>query len=229
MQHGTILEIACFSLGSAITAQAAGVDRVELCEEYEVGGVTPSQGLIEQARAILTVPIHVMIRPRGGNFVYTPDEIKNMEKAILFCKERGINGVVFGMLTPEREVDINLCRHLTQLARPMSVTFHRAIDESADMKRSILELIRIGVDRILTSGRGANALNGLPELKILQKAFGNQVILIPGGGIRASNLEQLFSSGCREYHSSGITTGRETDAEEIRAMTQLLKKRSVEN
>jgi copper homeostasis protein len=229
MQRAILLEIACFGLNSALTAQAAGADRVELCENYEAGGVTPSRELIGQARAILTLPIHVMIRPRAGNFVYTPEEVRSMESAILFCKEHGINGVVFGMLTPEREVDLSLCRYLTQLARPMSVTFHRAIDESADMKRSIRELIGVGVDRILTSGRGNSAIDGLPELKILQKLFGNEITVIPGGGVRASNLEQLFSSGCLEYHSSGIINGYNASAEEIRAMKQLLKKRSAEN
>ena len=229
MQGGAILEIACFNLESAITAQSAGADRVELCVDYEAGGVSPSGELIEQAKAALTIPIHVMIRPRAGDFLYTPAEIKEMEQAILFCKERKINGVVFGMLTKEREVDLPLCSRLTQLARPMSVTFHRAIDDCKDMKGSVQKLIAAGVDRILTSGKGATALEGLPQLTILQKILGKQLGIIPGGGVRSSNLDQLFSSGCNEYHSSGITAGPEADAEEIKAMKQKLTKLSAEN
>jgi copper homeostasis protein len=223
MPSSAILEIACFNLESVLTAQVAGADRIELCENYEAGGITPSKELIRQVKALAAVPVHVMIRPRAGNFVYTPGECAEMENSIFFCKELGINGVVFGMLTPEHEVDLALCSHLTRLARPMPVTFHRAIDACNDVKRSIQSLIGFGLERILTSGRGNNALEGLAELKILQKIFGSQITLMPGGSIRSSNLEQLFSSGCKEYHSSGITSGPNADANEIRAMAQLLR------
>lgn len=217
-----VLEIACFNSESAVIAEAAGANRVELCEDYSCGGVTPSEEMITQVRRLVKLPLMVMIRPRAGDFVYSETEIAQMEESILFCRSNGVNGVVFGTLTGDNQIDRLLCSRLTNLARPMSVTFHRAIDECNDIKHSVRELVSIGVDRVLTSGRGKTALAGLSEISILQKIFGKQIAVMPGGGIRSSNITALFGSGCQEYHTSAITTGPNADAAEIEAVKQLL-------
>lgn len=217
-----ILEVACFNLKSAITAVAAGADRIELCEEYTAGGVTPSEELIRQVKDQVNVPVHIMIRPRGGDFVYSEQEIADMEASVLYCWQLGLSGVVFGALTATGEIDTATCRRLIQLARPMAVTFHRSIDHCKDLEQSMKTLLDLGVERVLSSGKGATALEGLTELSSLQARYGRQIIIMPGGGIRSSNIVSLLSSGCSEYHTAAITSGTDADAQEVKNIKALL-------
>lgn len=217
-----LLEIACFNLESAIIAEEAGADRIELCESYEVGGLTPSEDLIKETRTRVQIPLNVMIRPREGDFIYSEAEIETMESAILFCKKQGVDGVVFGCLTIEQKVDTRICERLMRLARPMSVTFHRAIDLCVDMKKACEDLIQMGTDRVLTSGRGANAEEGLSELKILQSLFGKKIRIMPGGGLRSFNIGLLISSRCLEYHTSALIHGLVANTEEIKIIKGIL-------
>ena len=200
-----ILEIACFNLESALIAQNSGADRIELCTNYTMGGLTPSHTNILDAQKQIQIPVHVIIRPHAQGFVYSDSEIAKMKNDILFCKENKIDGIVFGILTSEYEIDINICKELISLAKPMSLTFHRAIDECKNVEKSIEQLIELGFDRVLTSGGKNNCVEGLEILKILQTKFGSKIIIMPGGGIRSSNInEVLNNSYCNEFHSSAL-------------------------
>lgn len=218
------LEIACFNLESALLAQEAGANRIELCENYLAGGITPSFFLIEEARKKIKIPLHVIIRPRAGNFVYTEQELDEMKKSILYCQNQGIDGVVFGVLTSKGEINGRDCKELINLAKPMSVTFHRAIDFCKEMETAIKLLIELGVNRILSSGGKQNAYEGAVYLNQLNQNFGTKIVIMPGGGIRSSNLGELISSTvCSEFHSAAITNESEiADKEEILRLKQLL-------
>ncbi|HOZ87381.1 MAG TPA: copper homeostasis protein CutC [Bacteroidia bacterium] len=223
MSPTKILELACFNLDSVLIAERAGADRIELCENYKEGGTTPSKNLILAARKACTLPLHVLVRPRGGNFVYSADELEQMKTAILFCKQNGINGVVLGVLDQKNEVNLNACRELIGIARPMSLTFHRAIDECADLKRSFADLLVLGLDRVLSSGGTDQASKGAARLAELQTAYGKKIKIIAGGGLRSGNMAQLLATGCAEFHSSAITANNElADEAEIQKLKSLL-------
>jgi copper homeostasis protein len=218
-----LLEIACFNLHSALIAQASGADRIELCEDYEAGGLTPSHANIKEARKQIHIPLHVIIRPHKENFVYSPEQIDKMMQDILFCKEQKINGVVFGLLNKNNEIDKKFCKELILIARPMSVTFHRAIDVCNNLETSFEDLIESGIDRVLTSGGKNNCIEGLETLKSLQKTFGNKITIMPGGGIRSGNISEIVNATqAMEYHSAAIMLEKNTvDKTEVELMKQL--------
>jgi copper homeostasis protein len=200
-----LLEVACFSVESCIKAQESGADRIEFCANYSLGGITPNHEEILRANELLNIPLHIIIRPRGGNFTYTAEEISVMKNDILFCKANGINGVVFGVLNSENEIDETICKELIELSMPMSITFHRAIDECKNIEDAFINLIKLGFTRVLTSGGRKSALDGIIEIKNCQIKFGDDIILMPGGGIRSSNIENIISeTNCHEYHSAAI-------------------------
>ena len=221
--YNNLLEIACFNIASCLQAQQAGVDRIEFCADYSAGGVTPIHNDILKVKELLQIPLHVIIRPRGGNFVYTKEEIEQMKNDILFCKQNDISGVVFGVLTSENKIDKELNKELVQLAGSMSTTFHRAIDECKDIEEAMKDLVGLGFRRVLTSGGKQNALEGIATLKTLQEKFGKQITINPGGGIRSSNIEKLIEeTGCYEFHSAAITNN--TDLVDAKEAKQLLEK-----
>ena len=163
-------EICANSVESCLAAQEGGADRVELCAGIPEGGTTPSYGEIKLARKLLTkTKLHVIIRPRGGDFLYTPLELERMEEDIRICRELGVDGVVFGCLTEEGEIDREANRRLVELARPMSVTFHRAFDRTADPMKALEDIISLGCNRILTSGQQPKAIDGISLLAQLEK------------------------------------------------------------
>lgn len=221
-----LLEIACFNLDSALIAQASGADRIELCENYSLGGITPTPSIILQAKKQITIPIHVIIRPRGGNFLYKESEISEMKKNILFCKENKVNGIVFGVLNSQNEIDLKICKELISLAKPMSVTFHRAIDSCHNIERSIEQLIELGVDRVLTSGGKGNCIDNLSTLKDLQAKLGTKIKIMPGGGIRSTNISEIAKiTNTNEFHSAALLKGEAIANEnEIKLMKQLISK-----
>ncbi len=219
-----ILEIACFNLESCVLAQKAGADRVEFCDDYKLGGITPKQNDILEARKLVQIPLHVIIRPRGGNFVHSTEEIELMKRDVLFCKEHKVDGVVLGILNSDNSININANKQLVELAKPMSVTFHRAIDECKNIEIAFQEIIKLGFNKVLTSGRKQNALEGISVLKLLQVEFGNQITIIPGGGIRNSNIKQLVKeTQCKEFHSAALNGNSEVaDIEEIKHLKEKL-------
>lgn len=205
------LEIACFNLNSAIIAQENGADRVELCAEMEVGGTTPNFEITKQVRALITIDLNVMIRPRGGNFVYSDAEFLQMKNEILQFKKIGVNGFVFGILTENNLIHIAKNSELFELAKPFPCTFHKAFDEVSDAFQSLEEIISCGFQTILTSGQKPNVVEGINRLAELVSKANNRITIMPGGGLRSTNIEFLQEkTKATFYHSSAITDGSET-------------------
>ncbi|MBK0370796.1 copper homeostasis protein CutC [Flavobacterium agrisoli] len=199
------LEIACFGLYSVALAQRCGVHRIELCDNRELGGITPDVKLIEAARNITTAKLFVMIRPRGGDFVYTDDEFELMEQQISIFKKLGIDGFVFGNLYPDGTIDKMRNSRLIQLAYPLPCTFHRAFDSVPDVKEGLETLIELGFKSVLTSGKAETALAGLPVLEQLVEQAQDRIQIIAGGGIRADTIKPIQNVlGKQIYHSAAI-------------------------
>src|SRR5690349_2336120 len=169
------IEVCVDSVESAMAAERGGADRVELCDNLLEGGTTPSAGTIKVARQQLKIGLQVIIRPRGGDFLYNDHEIDVMKEDIRTAKELGANGVVIGCLTAEGDIDRDLTRQLLELARPMNVTFHRAFDMCRDPQRGLEDLVALGADRVLTSGQEASCLEGLELLAALQKQAAGRI------------------------------------------------------
>jgi copper homeostasis protein len=217
------LEIACFNLESAVIAQENGADRVEFCDGIEVGGTTPNLEITQQARALLTIDLNVMIRPRGGNFVYSDAEFQQMKNEIVQFKKMGVNGFVFGNLTENNSINTIQNTELVELAKPFPCTFHRAFDEVPDAFQALEEVIACGFQSILTSGQKPNVMEGVNRLAELVTKANNRITIMPGGGLRASNIAFIQEkTKATFYHSSAITDGSETaNSEEV---TQLKSK-----
>ena len=198
-----ILEICAGSVESAIAARNGGAQRIELCAALEVGGVTPSAGLIAEARKIEGVVLNVIIRPRGGDFLYNGYEAACMEQDIRTCKQLGVDGVVIGALTADGDIDTTLCKRLIAAADGMGVTFHRAFDMCRDPQKALEELISLGCDRVLTSGLAATAQAGIPLLKGLVEQAAGRIIIMPGCGVNSSNAAAILqATGANEIHAS---------------------------
>ena len=198
-----ILEICAGSVESAIAARDGGATRIELCAALEIGGTTPSAGLIAEARKIEGIVLNVIIRPRGGDFLYNEHEAACMEQDIRTCRQLGADGVVIGALTAEGDIDTALCKRLIDAADGMSITFHRAFDMCRDPKRALEELIAIGCDRVLTSGQAATAEAGLPLLKELVQQAAGRISIMPGCGVNSDNAARILqATAAVEIHAS---------------------------
>jgi len=196
------VEIAAHSVESALAAQAGGADRVELFSNPLEGGVTPSEGLIVGARKAVNIAVHVMIRPRGGDFHYSHHEFEIMRTDIAAAKRLGANGIVLGLVSLDGTVDFARTREFVELARPLSVTFHRAFDVCRDVRRALDDLISCAVDRVLTSGGEANALTGIPVLAELVRMAKGEIGLVAAGGITSENVQQIVrQTGVQEIHA----------------------------
>lgn len=217
------IEIACFNLESVLIAQKAGADRVELCADMSVGGATPTIEMLQQARKNLSIDLYVMIRSRGGNFVYSEAEFKQMKSEIEIIKKLGVNGFVFGILKDDKTINLEQNKVLVELAKPFSCTFHRAFDEVLDYEKALEDVISCGFSTILTSGTFPNVMEGKEVLKQLVIQANNRIEIMPGGGLRSTNISELNETvKANWYHSSSITDGSEiANPEEI---VQLKKK-----
>jgi copper homeostasis protein len=230
-----LLEIAVESLETAAAAERGGADRIELCRDLFVGGLTPELALIRAARQEIHIPIFVMIRPRAGDFVYSPDELAQMKKNIAAAKDAGASAVVFGILKPDHTVDIDRTRELVAFAQPLPVTFHRAFDECPDLSQALEDVVRAGASCILTSGGAASAPEGAAKIAKLVTVAGERITLVPGAGIQARNILQLAAAtGALEFHSglSTVLPYPQTDylkfEKEVRAMANVLSALSSE-
>jgi copper homeostasis protein len=198
------LEICVDSLESAINAQTAGADRVELCSNLAEGGTTPGLGTIVSVRNNLSIDLNVIIRPRGSDFLYTDSEFDIMRRDIDVCGEAGADGIVIGILLTDGNIDTDRIVRLIEIARPMSVTFHRAFDMCLDPVKGLNDIISTGADRVLTSGQKKEATEGAKIIESLVKQANNRIIIMPGGGINESNISWLAgTTGAREFHLTG--------------------------
>lgn len=221
-----MLEIACFTPSSAIFASASGADRIELCASYASGGTTPSMSSLLTIRANVpsTLPINIMIRPRGGDFLYSTKEFEAMRHDIALFAPLA-SGFVFGILDKAGRVDVARNSELVDIAAPLPCTFHRAVDEVVGgVEGAVESVIACGFESILTSGGGKSAEEGMQRVRMLQEKFGSRVSLIVGGGVRSGNVERIRSgAGVRWVHSAAITgDGEEVDGEEVRKIKEAL-------
>ena len=198
------LEICAYSVQSVIAAEKAGAHRVELCSSLLEGGITPSAAAIELSKKLTSIPVYVMIRPRGGDFLYSDLEYNIMKRDIEQAKDLGADGVVFGILNANGTVDIRRTALLVELASPMGVTFHRAFDRTPNPLRALEDIISTGAERILTSGQRKTALEGASLLSQLVEIAGDRITIMPGSGINENNIAEVFYlTRASEYHCSG--------------------------
>jgi copper homeostasis protein len=240
MSQQPLLEIAAGSLASALAAQEGGADRVELCSSLAEGGITPSQGMLAVVRDRVRIPVYVLVRPRGGDFLYDDADFEMMRRDIEICAQLGFDGVVIGALDADGAIDPR-CRELVAAAGTLGVTFHRAIDASADLRRSLEDVIALGCERILTSGGCANALAGASAIAGLVEQAAGRIRILAGAGIRSQNLAEVARlSRAHEFHGSARAVHRsamrylnpalqdlspdtdQTSVEEVQAMRRAL-------
>lgn len=201
---GRIIEICANSAQSCVEAEAGGATRVELCAAIPEGGTTPSYGEIRMAQKMTsTIHINVIIRPRGGDFLYTPAEVESMLYDLDMAKQLNVHGVVFGCLTKEGDIDVPLMRKLIDASGTLSVTCHRAFDVCRDPFVALEQLIELGCDRILTSGQQPDAVRGIPLIRELVQRADGRIIIMPGAGVRSTNIARIEAeTGAKEFHTS---------------------------
>lgn len=229
-----VFEVVLENNDEILIAQQYGAKRVELCSALDLGGVTPSAAMIKSAVEISDCEVHIMIRPRSGGFIYTSDEIEIMKNDISFCKEAGCDGVVFGLATTNKKIDIPNTKRLTDFAKSLGleVTFHRAIDFTENINQSVESLIDLGITRILTSGGKTNVDEGVEEIKKLHLLYGDKIQIMAGGGVNIANAAELINFGLQNIHfnirkesafQSNLLMGKEyeIDEQKIQKITAL--------
>jgi copper homeostasis protein len=224
-----ILEITVDTLDRALAAERGGAHRIELCSDLSSGGLTPSVELMRLTRQQVRLPIFAMIRPRAGDYVYSGAEFAQMQRDMGAAAEVGMDGVVFGILTGDGRVDVERTQQLVEQARPLPATFHRAFDISSDLRNSLEAVIQTGAARVLTSGGAISAIEGRAQLaELVQRARG-RVIIVPGAGITAANVELVArETGAGEFHaglssvSPGESTNEQSFADEVGKLVEQL-------
>jgi copper homeostasis protein len=198
-----LLEVVVYNIESALRAQQGGADRIELCDNPAEGGTTPSYGIIEAVRQNSSMDVYVMIRPRGGDFLYSNYEFHAMKRDIHQCQKISVDGIVFGILTPEGRIDKKRCKELIDVARPLKVTCHRAFDMARDPFEALEDCIEVGFNRILTSGRQPQALQGAELIaQLIEKANG-RIAIMPGSGVNENTVQEIVrKTNCKEIHFS---------------------------
>ncbi|AGA29886.1 copper homeostasis protein CutC [Singulisphaera acidiphila] len=218
------VEICVQGIESALAAYAGGADRIELCEDLAVGGVTPSLGTVAVACRRLAIPVHVLIRPRGGDFVYSEAEFEVMQHDVAMAKSLGAAGVVIGLLQPDHSLDQTRLVQLIAASHPMDVTFHRAFDEMANPLEVVDELIGLGVDRILTSGGAVRAVDGLARLAELSRQTAGRIAIAAGGRITEADLSAFLQANLKGIHiGSAVCTGDRIDADKVRRIVEVVR------
>jgi copper homeostasis protein len=225
-----ILEITVETVDSALAAEHAGADRIELCAELNHGGTTPASAAMRKVHEDLEIPVFPIIRPRKGNFVYTDSEFAAMRRDIAFARDLGMEGVVLGILRDDNSIDVERTKELVELAHPLEVTFHRAFDYASDLISALDDVIATGATRLLTAGGARSAPEGVAMLKQLVQAAGDRIIVLPGAGLHAGNIAKLAEeTRASEYHSGlgGILPYGSSDLtrfeSEVHAMKRALR------
>lgn len=212
MPNSFVLEICVESVNRAVAAERGGADRIELCRDLFSGGVTPSTAAMQKARLRVRIPIHALIRPRSGDFFYSDRELESMKHDIRMAQKLGMDGIVLGLLDKKGLVDRVRTSLLVKLAHPLPVTFHRAFDLCHDLTTSLHAVIETGATRLLTAGGKTGVTNGLPTLAGLVSAAEDRIVIMPGGGIRTSNVQRILrQTGAREIHTSLSTPRKPTN------------------
>jgi copper homeostasis protein len=210
-----VFEVCAETMEACIAARSGGADRIELCSALSEGGLTPSHGFLREAIAQSGLPIHAMVRPRGGSFVYTAAEIEIMRDDILHVKELGVAGVVLGLLHADGSVNVSATRELVQLASPLQVTFHRAFDSTPSLSHALEDVIATGCDRVLTSGGEDDVKAGAASLAALVKQAAGRIEIAVGGGLRLTDAAKLANSiGARHFHASLRQRATSSDPED---------------
>lgn len=241
-----LIEVCIEGPDAVVTAQENGADRVELCAGLALGGLTPGPGVVDRALEVARIPVHVLVRPREGDFLYSSEEFAAVLRDVAWLRERGAHGVVIGCLTASGEVDRERTRQLVETARPMSVTFHRAFDQTRDPLEALEVLIGCGVDRVLTSGQQRSAVDGAGTLRRLVDAAGDRITILGCGGLRPHNVRQVLDEvPLEEVHFSALQAvpspmtfrqdqvhfnqtapqdlRQETSAQQVRQMAELIR------
>ncbi|AYD48992.1 copper homeostasis protein CutC [Arachidicoccus soli] len=235
-----LLEIAVFNIASALQAQSLGADRIELCENPLEGGTTPSFGTLKLVSEMIGIPVFPIVRPRGGDFLYNDEEYEVMKADLLLCKKMGFQGAVLGLLNMDGTIDVERTKKLVAAAYPLEITFHRAFDRARNPYESLEQVIETGCSRILTSGQQPNVSNACELIKKLIVQADERIIILPGSGVRSSNLPKMIETGAQEFHSSArkekkssmrftVTSMAESlihfgvDEEEIKKMKSILQ------
>jgi len=200
MTENMKVEICANSYQSAINAEKAGADRIELCSELAIGGITPSYGVLKKVMNALTIPVHVLIRPRSGDFTFSDVEFEIIKENILLCKELGVTGIVSGVLHLDNTIDFERTKELVALSKPMNFTFHRAFDWTQNPLEALKNLEEIGVVRILTSGQETSSEKGINNLVAWNMS--TNITIMPGGGINKNNVQLFQENGFQEIHLS---------------------------
>jgi copper homeostasis protein len=201
-----LLEIAVDTVEPAVAAERGGADRVELCGDLSLGGVTPDTELLRAVREQIKIPVFVMIRPRADDFVYSAPEFEAMKESIVAAKELGVDGLVLGILNSDNSVDVRRTRELVSLATPLPVTFHRAFDDTADLQQALDDVVQTGAARILTSGGAASALEGAASIANLVSVASQRITIVPGTGINGENILLVAAATCAQEFHSGLSS-----------------------
>jgi len=218
-----IVEICCSSKASLDNAIKGGASRLELCENLRDDGLTPSNAFLKKVLKIASIPTHILIRPRAGNFVYNVQEVNTIAAQIEMAKSMGVKGVVIGTLNKDNSLPIKVLKYMVKLAKPLDLTFHRAFDKVIQPKDSLKKIIDLGFDRILTSGQESTANSGLKLLIELQKIADDQLVIMPGGGINDQNCNLFFQAGFKEIHLSAKGSEKTADGEPVSDLTTIEK------
>lgn len=218
-----IVEICCSSKASLDNAIKGGASRLELCENLRDDGLTPSNAFLKKVLKIASIPTHILIRPRAGNFVYNVQEVNTIAAQIEMAKSMGVKGVVIGTLNKDNSLPIKVLKYMVKLAKPLDLTFHRAFDKVIQPKDSLKKIIDLGFDRILTSGQESTANSGFKLLIELQKIADDQLVIMPGGGINDQNCNLFFQAGFKEIHLSAKGSEKTADGEPVSDLTTIEK------
>tara|TARA_B110000263_G_scaffold177047_1_gene154784 strand:+ start:362 stop:1051 length:690 start_codon:yes stop_codon:yes gene_type:complete len=198
-----LVECCANSIQSAIQGELGGANRIELCSNLEIGGLTPSKKEIATLITTINIPVRILIRPRAGNFIYSENELLQMITDIQFCKKIGCEGVAIGALHKDGSINKEQTKQLIKAAKPMHVTFHRAFDEGNNLQQSLEDVIACGCDTLLTAGQDNNVRNGLSNLEKLIKLANNRITILAGSGVNHTNVKSLYKIGIRNFHLSG--------------------------
>jgi copper homeostasis protein len=218
-----IIEVCANSYESAINAEVGGANRVELCKDLHLDGITPDNEVVIKTLNKLKIPVFILIRPRSGDFVYTNEEFKLMKSDIIKFKKLGCSGIVSGVLNTDNTIDIKRTKELIQLSRPLEFTFHRAFDKIVNPIEGLEELIEIGADRVLTSGQEDSAIKGIKLIAKLIEITNNRITIMPGSGVKSDNINNFKAIGANEIHGS-FSKNQKTQIAILENVVSMIKK-----